>query len=96
MAERGGQPGNTNAAKGRRWSNAIERALASFPEKPVSLTANRGIDDAAHEFVAKLMAEKDIGFFRELGDRLDGKPPQAIVGDDEHAALQILISRAGQ
>ena len=33
MAERGGQPGNQNGAKGRRWTEAIERALVRRSER---------------------------------------------------------------
>lgn len=82
--------GNQNAVKGKRWSQAIERALVAYPAKPVSLESNRGIDEAAFEFVAKLMADKDIGFFRELGDRLDGKPAQAIIGDSGADPINVL------
>ncbi len=85
----GAPVGNQNAAKGRRWSKAIDRALQAWPNRAVSLEINRGIDEAAFEFVSKLMAEKDLGFFRELGDRIDGKPPQAIVGDDDHPPLAV-------
>lgn len=75
--------GNQNAVKGKRWAKAIERAMDAWPERPVSLEINKGIDSAAFEFVAKLMQEKDLGFFKELGDRFDGKAHQAIVGDDD-------------
>jgi hypothetical protein len=76
--------GNQNAVKGRRWAKAVERAVDAWPGRAVSLEVNRGIDNAAFEFVAQMMADKDIAFFREFGDRMDGKPAQAIVGDDEH------------
>ena len=89
MAERGAPLGNQNAAKGRQWRDAINRALSAWPEKAASLECSRGITEAAYEFVAKLMAEKDIGFFRELGDRLDGKPAQAIVGDADADPVQV-------
>lgn len=75
--------GNQNAVKGRRWSKAIERAMEAYPERAVSLECNKGIDAAAYEFVHKMMVEKDLGFFKEFGDRSDGKAPQAIVGGDE-------------
>lgn len=75
--------GNQNAAKGRRWSKAIERALEAWPDRAPSLSVNRGVDEAAFEFVSELMAKKDLGFFRELGDRLDGKPAQAVIGGDD-------------
>lgn len=81
--------GNTNALRGRRWSAAIERALDKWPNKPESLSINKGIDDAAFAFVSKLMSEPDLGYFKELGDRLDGKPAQAIVGDSSHDPIQV-------
>lgn len=75
--------GNQNAAKAKRWEAAICRALEAWPNPPDSTDCNelmRGINQAAFEFVKKLMSEKDIQFFREMGDRIDGKPSQAIVG----------------
>jgi hypothetical protein len=75
--------GNQNAAKGRRWANAVERAMNAWPEKPVSLEINKGLDEAAFEFVKQMMLDKDLGFFREFGDRIDGKPAQAIIGGGE-------------
>lgn len=83
----GGAPkGNTNAAKGRRWAHAIERALEAYPKRAISLSVNQGMDNAAYEYVHKLMLEKDIAFFRELGDRIDGKAAQQVqlTGDEEN------------
>jgi hypothetical protein len=85
--------GNQNAVKARKWSNAIERALNAFPDKPVSLEVNRGLDAAAHEFVLQVMTQKDVGFFREFGDRIDGKAPQAITGGDG-GSLSLTITPA--
>jgi hypothetical protein len=75
--------GNQNAVKGRRWSKAIERAVDAWPERAISLEINKGLDKMAYEFVARMVETKDIAFYREFGDRIDGKAPQAIVGDDE-------------
>ena len=76
--QKGGQPGNTNASRGRRWSQAVERAVDAWPERAVSLSINKGIDNAAYEFVAEMMAKKDLGFFKEFGDRIEGKPAQSL------------------
>jgi hypothetical protein len=82
--------GNQNAAKARKWRDAIERALAAWPDKPPNpLESERGLNEAAALFVAEMMAKKDLGFFREFGDRIDGKPAQAIVGDDDEPALKV-------
>jgi hypothetical protein len=89
MANVGAPLGNTNAARGRRWRDALSRAVDAYPNRAVSLEVNKGIDEMAYLFVQKMAAEKDLGFFREYGDRSDGKPPQAIVGDDELPALRV-------
>jgi len=81
VAQSGGQPGNQNAAKAKRWSAAIERATAAFPNPPDDTDCSdliKGLNAAAHAFVAKLHAEKDLGFFREYGDRLEGKSIQGV------------------
>lgn len=81
MAERGGQPGNQNAAKAKRWTAAIERCLEAWPGPPDSTDCTdfmRGINAAAFAFVGSMMATKDVQFFREFADRIDGKAMQAI------------------
>lgn len=86
----GGAPeGNQNAAKGRRWRDAVERAIEAWPDMPEGEfgTLVQGLNKAAHAFVGKMMAESDIAFFKEFGDRLDGKTPQAITGADEGPLL---------
>jgi hypothetical protein len=46
---------------------------------------------AADEFVAELFGEKkDLGYFKEFGDRLDGKPAQTLAGDAD-APLEMRI-----
>jgi len=69
--------GNQNAVKGRRWAKAVERAVDAWPERAVSLEVNKGIDNMAWEFVREMVTTKDIAFFREFGDRIDGKAVQA-------------------
>jgi hypothetical protein len=34
--------------------------------------------------------EGDMAAIKELGDRLDGKVPQAVVGDADHDAIQVI------
>lgn len=77
----GGAPlGNTNAAKAKKWTAAIERALQRFPELATAEGKSdymKGLDEAADAFVGELMARKDIQFFKEMGDRLEGKAHQS-------------------
>lgn len=69
--------GNQNAAKGKIWQAAIMRAL----EKRGS-ERKAAIDDLAERLLAKA-DEGDISALKELGDRLEGKPAQAIIGGAE-------------
>ena len=72
--------GNNNGAKGTRWRSAIEKAIDSWPEayEGGSNELMKGINAAASAFVRKMMEDGDIAFFREFGDRIDGKPKQTI------------------
>lgn len=91
--------GNQNAAKAKRWEAAICRALAAWPNPPDSTDCNdfmRGINEAAYKFVANTMAANEVGFYRELGDRLDGKPAQAIVGDADAEPVRISVTWKGE
>ena len=97
--------GNQNAAKAKVWSAAIERALERRgdptidPDHPVARTPKmKALDDLAEKFLARTECEAG-GFqgFKELGDRLDGRPAQAVtVAGDSDAPLQIsVVSYAG-
>lgn len=86
----GAPVGNTNAAKAKRWTAAIERALERFPQPADPEGRNelmQGLDRAADLFVAEMMEKKDLGFFREFGNRVEGCPKQIIAGDED-APLQ--------
>lgn len=86
--------GNQNAAKGKRWAAAIERALerrAKGIPRPTDVSdLIAGLDLAAEEFVNAMFTDKDLGYFKELGDRMDGKPAQTVAGDPE-APLEMRI-----
>ena len=85
MAERGGQPGNTNATKNKVWIAALNRAVAQDDGKKLRAAAEKLID---------LAVEGDVAALRELGDRLDGKAAQSVTlsGDPENP-LQIVERR---
>tara|TARA_R110000868_G_scaffold389707_2_gene659051 strand:+ start:327 stop:602 length:276 start_codon:yes stop_codon:yes gene_type:complete len=69
--------GNTNATKGKRWSQAIDRALA----KRCLGNGIKALDDLA-EVLLKEAEAGDISALKELGDRLEGRPHQTIGGQD--------------
>lgn len=69
MAERGAQPGNTNATKNRPFAQAINTALAQGDGTKLRAIAEKLIDMAA---------SGDLGAIKEFADRADGKAMQAI------------------
>jgi len=77
--------GNQNATKAKPWADAIRRALARAEQ-------NEGDPRSLNALADRLLTACQAGelqALKELGDRLDGKPAQAIVGDDEQP-LQII------
>ena len=76
MASIGGQPGNHNAEK-KQWRAAINRALEKRGANKIE-----ALDALAEKLLANA-EEGDMAALKELGDRLDGKPAQAIIGGDE-------------
>lgn len=82
--------GNQYAAKAKRWTAAIERALerkatGKAPPEDVS-DLIRGLDMAADIFVSQMFDNKDLASIKELGDRIEGKPAQSMVlaGDPDN------------
>lgn len=70
MASKGAQKGNQNAKKENRlWADAIRIAIVS----------GKKLRPLAEKLIAKA-EEGDMAAMREIGDRLDGKPTQAISG----------------
>lgn len=73
--------GNQNGARAKQWSAAIERAIERLgdpsidPDKPIERAPRvKGIDLLADKFLKEV--ESGMVGFKELGDRLDGKPVQ--------------------
>lgn len=71
--------GNKNNAKGRKWAQAINRAL----EKRSLASQREALDELAEKLLTRC-DEGDLSALKELGDRLDGKAAQTIIGDDEN------------
>lgn len=65
--------GNDNAKRTKPWRDAIDRALAQDDGKRLRAIAETLLTKAA---------DGDMTAIRELGDRLDGRPAQAITGAD--------------
>ena len=71
--------GNQNAAKAKKWTAAIERALCRRSGKALA----EALDDLADKFIAAV-EQGDLAAFKEIGDRLEGKPAQVIQGDPDN------------
>lgn len=83
----GAPQGNQNAARAKVWRAAITRALE---RRSKSRTDGVQEIDALAERLLTLVAAGDLGALKEFGDRMDGKPAQAIIGgDDEDAPIRI-------
>jgi hypothetical protein len=63
--------GNQNAAKGKKWKAAVDRALG---EKSRVL-GKEALDECARVLIEQALAGEQWAI-KELGDRLDGKPTQ--------------------
>jgi hypothetical protein len=72
-------PGNQYAAKARKWTQAIERAL----EKRSLAEQRDALDDLALVLLEQALKGEQWAL-KELGDRLEGKPAQsvALTGED--------------
>jgi hypothetical protein len=74
-----GQSGNPNGARvGKPWRDAIQRALAR-----AELEGNHKSVNALAERLLEKAAEGDMAAIKELGDRVDGKVPQALTSGEE-------------
>lgn len=82
MAERGGQPGNNNAGKAKDWANALRWAVDNYENAQAGITRGQALRKVAETCLVQALAgDKDAR--AELGNRLDGKVAQAIIGGDE-------------
>jgi hypothetical protein len=73
MSGVGAPIGNQNAAKAKRWQEAILRALA---RKANSIEG--GLDQAADKLVALAVDSGDKWALDHMADRIDGKATQSI------------------
>lgn len=67
----GAPKGNSNAVKGKMWSDAVRKAIKQ----------GKKLDKIAEKLIGMAL-EGDMQAIKEIGDRLDGKATQAITGED--------------
>ena len=75
MAQSGAQPGNKNATKNKLWSETLHRALLAQDGQKLRDLADKLIERAL---------EGDVTALKEIGDRVDGKPAQVLIGDADN------------
>ncbi len=75
----GAPKGNQNSAKGRLWRDAVNRALAKKGREigGDGSAIDRGLNVVAEKFI-EACANGEAWALKDLGDRLDGKPAQAV------------------
>lgn len=79
--------GNTNAVKGKRWANAIDKAL----ENRCKSDGQAALVKLA-EVMLNAAENGEQWAIKELGDRMDGRPAQTTVleGGDKPVQLEEL------
>ena len=70
--------GNSNAAKGKAWSEAVKKAIRAKYGKDWE----ESLADLAAQLV-NAAAAGDLQALKEVGDRIDGKPKQQIEASGE-------------
>ena len=90
MKTSGGQPGNNNAGRGCEWRDAIRHELATLGRKARDKRKEKNEvedddDDPAFELGLRVIARQcisqaaqNLSAVKEIGDRMDGKVPQAL------------------
>ena len=73
-----------NPPKRRVFEYAIRRALAARNNGDM----DKGLNGLAHKLVREAMAGEQWAI-KEIADRLDGKPSQAITGDDDGPPIKM-------
>lgn len=88
----GAPVGNTNATKNRPWSEAIRKACLQYEDDTVKRK------EALFQIAMKLVEDAlggNTAAIREIGDRLDGKPAQTIMGDTDSPLIINIVKHAG-
>ncbi len=78
----GAPVGNRNAAKSKDWANALRWVAENYECESRNITKGQALREIAKTcFEQALAGDKDAR--AEIGNRLDGKAPQPVVGGDE-------------
>ena len=77
--------GNNNAAKGREWANALERALKLYESKKRKISRGQALERIANTVIEEAL-DGGMWAVQEIGNRMDGKAAQSVelTGSIEH------------
>jgi hypothetical protein len=82
------QPGNKFGGRHEKPFRDALRMEVALAERGEPTPAKKGsLRHAARQLLFR--AGEDTAACREVADRLDGKVPQAVVGDEEHAPVRV-------
>ena len=89
MPSIGGQIGNKNNAKGKDWQDALRKAMIQYESADVP--QGQALFKIATKVVQQAL-EGDPTAWQEIGNRLDGKPAQALQlsSDDDKPLFQAI------
>lgn len=76
--------GNQNAVRAKEWQQALRRAMARKGEGDYRKTL-----DSVAEAVIDLALAGNRDAWIEIGNRMDGKPAQEIIGDPEQPLTHV-------
>lgn len=86
------QPGNQEGKKSNhKRSRELARRLRAALERPIEQPLNDAPvrDWIIYTLIRRGIEEGDVAAIREILDRVDGKVPQAVVGDDDEPPIRV-------
>lgn len=91
MPSIGGQIGNKNNAKGKDWQDALRKAMIQYEDKDAGIKRGQALHKIATKVVQQAL-DGDPVAWQEIGNRLDGKPAQALQlsTDDDKPLFQAI------
>ena len=94
MAEKGGQIGNTNAAKGRQARQALEIAIRNNGKKKKVASEMQCLVDIWNKAIEQAK-NGNSGSMTMIMDRLDGRPGQSLLvtGDEDNPIAITQVER---
>jgi hypothetical protein len=84
-----GKSGNPKGSRGKAADKMVRDAMRIVANETDTVSGKKKLRAAADAIMEKAI-KGDVPAFNTIADRLDGKPAQAIVGDSDQDAIQVL------